>query len=146
MAYDIKKIITKDTLASLTIPAGWKIITNNLLDIDFSKAELNLVKEIVDIYFDYEVFGAEYSHANREPKYKFYIYVHCSKSTNLKYKFNYELSYFLVNANTKEPDFHEKKNHSNLKDLVADLNDLFILVYYDFELIVKNKKLHTKLL
>ena len=135
--------MTENTLISLTVPSGWTIVSNNLLCIDLTQLDPDDLKQVVDIYYDYQVFGAIFSGSNRAPRHSVSIYVHCSLLDMDDYLkgFNYDLSYFLVNRGKIVPESCVDKQYNNINDLVDNLNKLLIKVHYDIDIIVKKNSL-----
>ena len=111
MILNTGKLITEENLVKLAIPSGWKINLNIMLNLKFDNFSLAELREVLDIYYNCEVFSAEFSNSNRvTTKHSFYVYVHChlNDTEDFEKGFYYEISYSLYLNDRTIPIFYEE--------------------------------------
>lgn len=138
------KLITEENLVKLAIPSGWKINLNIMLNLNFNSFPLSELREILDTFYNCEVFSAEFSNSNRvTTKHSFYVYVHCylNDAEDFEKGFYYEISYSLYLNNRTTPIFCEEIPQQNLEKTILNLNKVLIEVYQNIDSIVKERKL-----
>lgn len=145
MILNTGKLITEENLVKLAIPSGWKINLNIMLNLNFDNFSLAELREVLDIYYNCEVFSAEFSNSNRvTTKHSFYVYVHChlNDTEDFEKGFYYEISYSLYLNDRTIPIFYEEIPQQNLEKAIFNLNKILIEVYQNIDLIVKERKLN----